>query len=250
MTQSEHVLDWIPEFVLDLLDEKEIQQVELHLASCPACQAEVRAYQDVLTRLAVAAPQYAPAPELKARVLAGITATARGEKELLIPKSVPPRQPWWQVFGRIFLSPQRVWGVVSLILIIILGISNLILWQQVNDLKTNPTQQANFQVVNLFGTDSAPNSTGILVIDGAGEYGTLVVDHLPLLSAEYQYQLWLIRDGVRTSGGVFSVGDTGYGVLPIESPEPLFTYPSFGVTIEPAGGSLDPTGEKVLGGDL
>jgi anti-sigma-K factor RskA len=62
--------------------------------------------------------------------------------------------------------------------------------------------------------------------------------------------LWLIQDGQRTSGGVFSVSDEGYGSLWISSPEPLATYSAFGITIEPAGGSPGPTGDKVLGSPL
>ena len=56
--------------------------------------------------------------------------------------------------------------------------------------------------------------------------------------------------GQRTSGGVFSVYDEGYGVLKIDAPEPLISYQNVGITIEPAGGSPGPTGERVLGGDL
>ncbi len=89
-----------------------------------------------------------------------------------------------------------------------------------------------------------------MVISRDGEHGSLVVDGLPLLDESQQYQLWLIRDGVRTSGGVFSVYDEGYGLLKIDAPDPLISYQAAGITIEPAGGSPGPTGERVLGGDL
>jgi anti-sigma-K factor RskA len=60
----------------------------------------------------------------------------------------------------------------------------------------------------------------------------------------------LIQDGERTSGGVFSVKQGGYAAKVIYAPLPLADYSSFGVTIEPAGGSPSPTGDKVLGGNL
>ena len=106
------------------------------------------------------------------------------------------------------------------------------------------------QVVAMVGTDAAPAAVGTLVISGDGEYGTLAVDGLAALDPDHQYQLWLIRDGQRTSGGVFSVNPEGYGALWISSPEPLSSYPAFGITIEPEGGSPGPTGDKVLGGSL
>jgi anti-sigma-K factor RskA len=106
------------------------------------------------------------------------------------------------------------------------------------------------RVVALAGTEAAPAATGTIVISGDGEYGTLVVDGLPPLDAARQYQLWLIEDGQRTSGGVFSVSSEGYGAMEIASPEPLSRYSAFGITVEPAGGSPGPTGDKVLGSAL
>jgi anti-sigma-K factor RskA len=70
------------------------------------------------------------------------------------------------------------------------------------------------------------------------------VDHLEPLGPDQQYQLWLIKDG-RISGGVFDVGDDGYGSLTVRAPDPLDSY-TFGVTVEPAGGSPGPTGPRVL----
>jgi len=102
----------------------------------------------------------------------------------------------------------------------------------------------------LTGTEAAPGATGTIVISMAGESGTLVVDGLPSLDEAHQYQLWLIRDGQRTSGGVFSVNPEGYGSLWISFPANLTSYDAFGITIEPAGGSPGPTGDKVMVGIL
>jgi hypothetical protein len=52
------------------------------------------------------------------------------------------------------------------------------------------------------------------------------------------------------SGAVFSVDEDGYRGLEIESDEPLQDFESFGITVEPAGGSPGPTGDRVLGYNL
>jgi anti-sigma-K factor RskA len=141
-----------------------------------------------------------------------------------------------------------VWGAASLVVIIVLLISNLYL---LNNLRAHESAELEeFTTMALVATDYSPNSTGMLVISSDGEYGVLVVDELPVLDESQQYQLWLIYDGQRTSGGVFSVNDEGYGSLLIDSEQPLSSYPAFGITIEPAGGSPGPTGDKVLGGEL
>jgi anti-sigma-K factor RskA len=138
--------------------------------------------------------------------------------------------------------------MVSLALIVLLGVSNLFLWRQLNSIQdVHPNTLA---TVPLTGSEVNPGATGLLVISRDGEHGTLVVDGLPSLDATQQYQLWLIRNGQRTSGGVFSADEEGYGSLWISAPDPLISYDSFGVTIEPAGGSPGPTGERVLGGQL
>jgi anti-sigma-K factor RskA len=111
--------------------------------------------------------------------------------------------------------------------------------------------------VALAGTDAAPGASGVLVISQDGSSGTLVADGLPVLEAGKQYQLWLIHDGQRDSGGVFSVSPAqaagvtpdSYAVMAVQSARPLTDYTGFGVTIEPAGGSPGPTGQKVLGGN-
>lgn len=90
-------------------------------------------------------------------------------------------------------------------------------------------------------------STGLIIISNDGEYGTLIVQNLPHLPEAEAYQLWLIKDGQRTSGGLFNVSEDGYLAKIIYSPEPLAHYQTFGITIEPATGSPGPTGEKVLG---
>lgn len=244
MTTEEHITEWLPDYVLDLLDPGDKARLDRHLANCPTCQEELAAYTEVMGQLVLAVPQAEPPAYLKYNVLAAVSSKVND------PSPAQSKPTWRDKLAN--LLPRRVpaWGVVSLALIIILGISNLFLWWQVNDLRRTAVTNDTLKVVNLVGTDSAPAAIGMLVISANGEYGTLVVDRLPALDAQHQYQLWLIRDGDRTDGGVFSVSNKGYGVLPIDSASPLTSYPTFGVTIEPAGGSSGPTGEKVLGGQF
>jgi anti-sigma-K factor RskA len=73
---------------------------------------------------------------------------------------------------------------------------------------------------------------------------------LPPLEAGKEYQLWLIRDGQRTSGAVFSTDENHYGGTRIRAPLSLLEYSAVGITIEPEGGSSQPTGTQVLSGPL
>ena len=62
-------------------------------------------------------------------------------------------------------------------------------------------------------------------------------EDFPVLEYGLSYQLWLTRDGERTSGGTFRVDDAGIGSLLIALEGPLDSYEAMGVTVEPWGGS-------------
>ena len=210
-----------------------------HLAACRNCRGELESYRSLVADLPFAVAESDPPPGLKEAIL------QRAHQAKGIAPAAP-KTPWWQRLP--WLRAVPAWSLVSLVLVLVLGASNLLLWGRLSTLESR--QQASLRTIQLQGTETAPNATGMLVISLDGSHGTLVVDRLPVLSESQQYQLWLIRDGKRTSGGVFSVDEKGYKGMYIKSPEPLDSYTGVGITVEPAGGSPGPTGEKVLGGTL
>ena len=240
MVEGAHVSDLLPGYALGCLDPADETRVSDHLATCASCRTELQSFQVVTDQLGLAVPDVPPPDRLKRELIARIQPpqpTARGE----------PRRSWWAGLQSLWQRAAPAWGLVSLLLILALGVQNLMLRQEPDEPQMT---SGGMRIVTLQGTEAAPDATGTLVISTDGEHGTLVVDSLPPLDPALQYQLWLIKDGQRTNGGVFSVDDAGYGALWIYAPAPLSSYPGFGITVEPAGGSPGPTGEKVLGGSL
>ena len=235
MNTEIHITDLLPAYALGCLDPDELALVKKHLPTCPLCQTELRAYQTVADRLPLTVPLVDPPARLKQRLLNSV----RAEKT-----AVPPaKSSWWQKLSdagqRLFARP--VWQPVALLLIVGLLISNLILWRQANRTADQ------LQTVTFAGTENAPGASGVLVFGRDGYSGTLIVEGMPPLNREQQYQLWLIQDGQRTDGGVFSVDPNGYSSSHVTAPQALTRYLDFGVTVEPVGGSPGPTGAKVLG---
>lgn len=241
MNSEEHPFDLLPAYALGSLDDEETLQVSEHLSSCKICRAELMAFDRVVNDLPLAIEESAPPNELKSRIMAHTLK----KNEIRFPEG---EKSLWDRLRESIRSSAPVWGPVGVVLILILGLSNLILWGRLNQIE-NVTQNVLLSIP-MQGTESTPQAVGMLVVSRDGEHGTLIVDGLPALDDISQYQLWLIRDGQRTSGGLFSVDDEGYGSLWVSSPEPLLNFQAFGVTVEPAGGSSAPTGEKVLGGEL
>lgn len=241
MVNEVHVTDRILDYVLGCLDVEDDLQVNEHLAGCPACQAELREYEQVMGLLPLAASEYAPPPYVKEQLMRQIRPAAASR----LPAAAPA---WQRKFRNVFGKALPAWSLASLVLVVALVASNLMLWQRLDRMET--LQANTLRTIVLQGTESAPGATGLLVISLDGEHGTLVVDQLAPLDESHQYQLWLTRDGQRVSGGVFSVDENGYGAKWIHAPDPLASYTGFGVTVEPEGGSSGPTGDRVLGGSL
>jgi anti-sigma-K factor RskA len=242
MVRELHIVEDLPGYLLGCLEAEEVVRVEEHLESCEACRRELAAFQEVSALFAASLVQIDPPERVKRELMARVEG-ARPHR-----KRAGEKSSWWMRLMSGFRKVSPAWGAVSLVLILVLGVSNLFLWRQVQKLKSG--QGESLQVVSLSGTERMPAATGIIVISRDGRHGTLVVDQLPDLGDESEYQLWLIRDEQRISGAVFSVSKDGYGAVYVSSPDPLSSYAAFGVTIEPKGGSAGPTGEKVLGGDL
>lgn len=235
---EEHVFDLLPGYALGSLDEEEILQVAHHLPVCAVCRQELATYWDTVDELVLSMPPRTPPPGLKNKILRRVAPPAGSGAA---PSRSQPARGWFNWPLGLSL------GALALAIILVLGLSNLLLWRQVTELQTRVVDQ-DMQLVRLGGTPAAAEARAYLVVFKDETYGTLVVEQAPQLDEQHQYQLWLIDDGTRTSGGVFSVDKQGYAALEIWAKQPLDTFTSFGVTIEPAGGSEGPTGEKILGG--
>lgn len=239
MSADFHVQELIPAYALGCLDQDDALLVSQHLVTCPTCQAELQSYEEVVAQLALAVPKAVPSADLPSRLMGRLQDS----------KAVLASPSWWQ---RLRTTKPRLglaWGIASAIIIMILTVSNLLLWQRINQIETGP-RSGRMRAIPLTSTNAAPGADGFIIIGADGQNGALVVDKLPLLTPEQQYQLWLIRDGQRTSAAVFSVDEYGYGGTRIKAPGSLFEYSACGVSIEPAGGSPSPTGDRVLAGIL
>lgn len=238
MDDELHVLDLIPAYALGCLDEGDLAAIAGHLASCESCHQELTLYQDLVDRLPLALAQISPQPAVKQKLMQVVAKS----------KTAIPEEKPLSIWQRITASLQRsspAWALASLVVIVLLVTSNLLLWRQVGQ-----TKQVQMPLVGLQSTNFAPDASGTIVMSRDGEHGALVVDRLKPLGDLQQYQLWLINNGVHTSGGVFSVDESGYATIYIEAPETLSSFDNFSITIETAGGSPIPTGKKVLNGKL
>jgi anti-sigma-K factor RskA len=238
MIDTEHVLDLLPAYSLGSLEEEETIKVSEHLSGCSLCQSEFASYQAVSAQLALAGVESDPPPDLKNQLF----------DQLGIPPSITTRE---SSSDRPRLAPRllSVWSLASLILIIALAVGSIYMWQRINRLE-QAARPGGMYSFALNGTDDIPGAAGYLIVGADGRNGAIIVDKLPPLDAEFEYQLWLTRDGEFTSGALLAVDEMGYSGRRVSAPDNLLTYSAASVTVEPAGGSNQPTGDIVLVGTL
>jgi anti-sigma-K factor RskA len=238
-----HVQELIPAYALDCLEEDERQIVWEHLKSCKQCAAELEDYRQVVEEFPLAVALSSPPHGLKSRLMEQVR-----EDNISSEIAKPDEPSFLNKLIAMFSSLTPVWGAVGLAIILLLGVGYLVQLQRNTQLQNALNEP--FRTIKMRGTENSPSAIGLIVISDDGEHGTIVVDQMEILDESREYQLWLIKDGERVSGGVFSVGEDGYGAKWVSAPEPLASYEAFGVTIEPAGGSPGPTGDRVLAGSL
>jgi hypothetical protein len=244
---EEHISDQIPAFVLGSLDFPEKIQVEMHLQKCEDCRHELETYQNVMDGIVLAIPQFDPPRPLKKNILEAVRSEQAQNPSYSVHIEMPVRRRWFTRLKPLLL----IWSIISLILMLALTSISLVLAQQVRDLSQNKVMvYSEYRIIPLSGTSNAPGASGIMVITNHGYAASVNVDGLPPLDPGHQYQLWLIQQGSRINGGVFSVSPSGVGTLKVNSSLSFIDFTSIGITIEPAGGSPGPTGNKVLGGGL
>jgi anti-sigma-K factor RskA len=236
MGQDTHTLTGA--YALNALSPNESVRFEDHLADCDSCVQEVRGFKETSARLAAATAQ-APPAELRARVLEEV---ARTRQLAPAPERLPEprvRRAWPWMLGLALAA--------CVAAIIALGAVVLDQGRQVDELRTNEQRiAAVISAPDAVSTSAEPmEGVSVTVVHSEG-LGNLVFSAHGLDDLhDEDYQLWLTRDdGSVYSAGVLSVDDAGF-VLPVLA-EPDEGTEGVAVTVEPEGGSEQPTSDPVM----
>jgi anti-sigma factor RsiW len=96
-----------------------------------------------------------------------------------------------------------------------------------------------FRAVALAGTKTAPSAHARVLFNAATHKVYVDVRSLPALPSGKQYQLWALDKGKPIDAGVLTVATaTGEGLQHMKD---IASAQTFAMTVEPAGGSVNPT---------
>lgn len=216
-------------YALDALSAEEAAAFRTHLDTCVACCEEVRELRAAAARMG-ASEAIVPPDHLKERVLEAADRTPQ-----LPPKVTPikaARSRGWM--------PKLLTAAAAVVLVAgaIFGIGQL----QGDD--TVPLAAGVSQVFEAPDAHTAEVKTakGVLRVATSPSKGEMAVDTRDLapLDDQHVYQLWAIVDGAMTSAGLVEDKDEGaHMAMPAQGTQ-------VAITVEPAGGSQEPTTDPII----
>ena len=231
-------------YALVALAPDERADFEGHLATCAMCRAEVQAFRDVAGLLTHAAPDAAPPPALRERIL----------REAGRLRPVGTRR-----------APVVPWLAAAACFILALGLGYGYLRERAaRDRASRALATARDTLAardSLVATLLSPD-VGTAALAGAGRPPSarlfwspsrhrvvMTVFDLPPAPAGRTYQLWAIAQGKPVSLGIFNTAPDGRLTTAMVLP-PNLSFEVTAVTEEPAGGSSQPTQQPFLIGKV
>jgi anti-sigma-K factor RskA len=221
-------------YVLGALPEQERRELEEYLAAHPERQAEIDELGNVASLLALSPPEQEPSPELRRSIMAVVEA-----------QRPPARTRSWLAGVKELLSVRNLTLGAAALLVIGLFSWNMLLQGQVKDLQGQVASLQDSQqsrMVALAGTGAAQRAEAevILLKD---HKAVLMAEDMPRVPENKTYQIWVIEDDVPQPSGLFEAdGDTVAAVVE----KPLDEDDVIAITIEPNGGSQQPTTDPML----
>lgn len=251
----------LPFYVLDALTDEERDQVEAYLRDHPEARAQIEEMNKTASALPFGVKPAEPSPRTKKALMARVAVDGRerGSKA-----SQPSRRV--MRFEAIFQVLSLGAAVTAIIWAVMLNIQLTRLQDQVSLLndalvaQSNSLQEINSKIsqpsappvvtISLSGTDVRPEAHGELIANPNSNSAVLVIAGLGQLEAGKTYQVWLIDGGGPQSAGLLPVDANGQGVLVVTSDLTIGSFQALGISVEPDGGSQQPTGEIVVLSDL
>ncbi|HTV93811.1 MAG TPA: anti-sigma factor [Verrucomicrobiae bacterium] len=209
MSAHDEMLDNVAAFALGALDAREVSIVLQHMQTCDECQAEYETLRPVVTAVGTTATSdTSPSPLLKARIMKEVHA-----------QGAPARRPS-------FMLP---YALAAACLLLAAGFGAVIVEQ-------------NHTIADLAGARRIAFAQGEVLVAPDRLYVT--VHGLPLLPAGKVYQTWTLAKGATkmTPSVTFTPDQQGGALvtIPINA-----TTVATAISVEPAGGSLQPTTKPV-----
>jgi len=231
-------------YAADALAGPELAEFEKHLQRCPSCADEVRELRETAARLGMATA-IEPPPAMRQRVLAAAGRTRQlpppGRR---LPSLGGPRRAGRPRRGRRPLAAAALVAMAAAIVV-------LAVFQVSTQHRLDQAQAGNSAIAAVLAAPDARIQTSAATVGGTVTAVTSAADReavittagLPAPSGSRVYQLWVLSAAGARSAGLLPAGAGGASSVLASGVTP---GDRLGITVEPAGGSRQPTTTPVV----
>ena len=241
-------------YALDALPPDEAAAMRAHLATCATHAAAAAELLAVAARLPALAEETTPPAALRSRLLAAIAAEPRARDSVVrampaarsaapaAAKTATAQRP--RSLPSIRLQPYA-WG--SIAAIFVAAIAGLLVWNivlQTRGSTGDASRLASHLERSVPLRSNAGAQGGVVVFFPDERKAVVVGEGLPSLDAGKTYQMWQISGQRPVSLGLIRPDGAGHStaIVPYDPDRPS----TLAITIEPAGGSAEPTTAPIL----
>ncbi len=233
---SPHVDDLIGAYALDAVDLRERALVEEHLEQCERCRVDLRELTEAAVLLSNGY-EVAPPADVRTRLMDVIAEQELDRAPLDEPSYAP--SPVSTSSGS---GSRALWGLAAAGLLAVGGWG---IWQGVSD-DLSPIDQV-IQATDARSFETEYEGDTVTVVSSASlDRAVLITEDLPELADDEVYQAWWINSeeqilsaGVLDNGGGDAAGEVELEGDPAE-------VAAFALSVEPVGGSEQPTTDPVI----
>ena len=220
-------------YVVGDLDPEEVEQLRQLLVENPELIAQVNLLQEVLEQVLYGLNEVNPPPHLGSAILEAAAIPAN--------QTVGSRRP--------SLGWGKFVGSVAALLILVLGVANYRLQQELSLATAVPTmlQHSETRLFSLKGTNLVDAASGNIIMDLERQRVAIVIRNLPAAPVGHVYRLWAVVDGDKLPCGQLSASAQGIVLDKLSVPADLYDEVSeLIVTLEPVPATSEPVGPIVM----
>ena len=267
-TEERHAqLELCIPYVFGRLNPGNRKQFEAHLETgCEQCKRELSELYEATALLPLLLKQEAPPSGLRQRLLSRLS-SKRSEP----PRGAKPTPQRGTAEAPVTKAPAHSWYLYASVVMGALIIMSLLfflsdqlrttgeLQKKLADLQAQAQQKQDIlgilqtqkvEMLQLVGVEAGSGAFGRIFWEPENRHAVIQAVNLPAQPADKQYELWLMKDKKYLRGGEFNVTKEKSNVfavmtLPVGEKQEI---EGFAVTLEPRGGSTQPSGVIQLRG--
>ena len=214
-------------YALGALPDDELREMEEYLADNPGPRTEVEELTSISKLLAFSPAEHEPPSTLRRNLMSVVEAEAsRGQQGQETDNQSTVQRLWASLgFQRFAL------GAAAVALVALLS------WNVL--LQTEDSELQTYELQNL----GEPNDVKAEVVEVNKDQFVLTAENMPQMSEDKTLQIWVIENGEPKPAGTFRPED-GVAAAPVTAP--IQGAEAVAVTVEPDGGSKQPTTDPVM----